>query len=102
MITIVEVRVIKKWRFSSEGEPLSYFYGIELVNRETGDSFKPTYPFSDNLVSLQEFIELYRKDLLDFYSKGWNYSFATYIEKPEDDSHDRFRDSWFKRGVVIY
>lgn len=99
------VKVIKKWRFDDMGDPLTSFWGIEIFDNRSGDVFRPTYPFSDNVnsLALQEFIGLYEKDLLDFYVNGWNYSFGTFVHKDrENDTKDKFRDFWFKKGVVFY
>lgn len=81
------------------------FYGIEIVNDKTGEKYRPVYPFAEleNRAVLVEFVELYEKELLDFYLNGWNYSFGTFVhEDRENDTKDRFRDSWFKKGVVVY
>ena len=45
------------------------FYGIEIVNDKTGETYRPVYPFAEyeNRAVLVEFVELYEKDLLDFY-----------------------------------
>lgn len=97
--------MIKKWRFSGECEPLSTFFGIEIIDKETGAVLRPTYPFSTNKSPemIQEFIELYEKELLDFYVTEYAYSFGTFVHPDiENDTKDVFRQSWFKRGVVFY
>lgn len=97
--------MIKKWRFSDACEPLSTFWGIEIIDKETGESLRPTYPFSGNKTSdrIQEFVKLYEKELLDFYAVGSAYSFGTFIHPDrENDTKDVFRHSWFQRGVVFY
>ena len=99
------MKVIKKWRFDDMCEPICSFWGIEIINKKTGEVFRPTYPFSDNKssVAIQEFVDLYEKELLDFYINGWNYSFGTFVyEDRENDTKDKFRDSWFKKGIVFY
>ncbi len=93
------------------------FYGIEIVNDKTGETYRPVYPFSEceNRSVLQEFVDLYEKELLDFYMNGWNYSFGRFciVNEYKDTfygiSRDldlsmatEFRDRWFKKGVVFY
>ena len=93
------------------------FYGIEIVNDKTGENYRPVYPFAEleNRAVLVEFVELYEKELLDFYVNGWNYSFGRFsiVNEYKDTfygvSRDldlsmatEFRDRWFKKGVVFY
>lgn len=93
------------------------FYGIEIVNDKTGETYCPIYPFAEyeNRAVLQEFVDLYEKELLDFYVNGWNYSFGRFciVNEYKDTfygiSRDldlsmatEFRNRWFKKGVVFY
>lgn len=93
------------------------FYGIEIVNDKTGEAYRPVYPFAEleNRAVLQEFVELYEKELLDFYLNGWNHSFGRFcvVSDYQDTIYGigrdldlsiatDFRDRWFKKGVVFY
>lgn len=93
------------------------FYGIEIVNDKTGEKYRPVYPFAEfeNRAVLVEFVELYEKELLDFYINGWNHNFGRFciVNEYKDTfygiSRDLdlsmatdFRDRWYKRGVVFY
>lgn len=93
------------------------FYGIEIVNDKTGETYRPVYPFAEleNRVVLQEFVDLYEKELLDFYVNDWNYSFGRFcivneykntfygISRDLDLSMaTEFRDRWFRKGVIFY
>ncbi|MEX2803840.1 hypothetical protein AB3329_01800 [Streptococcus sp. H31] len=106
------IRVVRKWHVTGEGEPLSFFYGIEIFDDESDFCLRPTYPFSESVESLEDFIEVYRKELLDFYTNigNWSFSFATYLFIDvinRNGAHyysemDNFRNYWFDRGVLIY
>lgn len=112
-----EISVIEKTRVNEELEKLKKFCGIEIKNLETGHVFRPTYPFAEleNKAILQEFVELYEKELLDFYMNGWNYSFGRFciVNEYKDTKYGisrdfdlsmatEFRDRWFIKGVVFY
>lgn len=99
------IRVIQKKRFSPGGSAIDNFWGIEILNEETGETFRPVYPYtmSDDSMPLREFVRLYEVELFDFYSNGENYSFGTFVHQDrENDTKDRFRESWFRKGVVFY
>lgn len=112
-----DIRVIEKTRVNEQLEKLTRFCGIEITNTETGHVFRPTYPFAEleNKAVLQEFVDLYEKELLDFYMNGWNYSFGRFciVNEYKDTfygiSRDldlsmatEFRNRWFRKGVVFY
>ena len=117
MSKIQIIKIIPKTRFSHTSSSIEKFWGIKIYDEGTKKSYSPVYPFAeeDNLAALEEFIGLYEKDLLDFYMNGWNYSFGRFFVTEEYKNTkygisrdldlsiaNRFRDRWFKKGVVFY
>ena len=93
------------------------FCGIEIINNDTGKRYHPIYPFADleNEAVLQEFIDLYEQELLEFYRNGWNCDFSRFcivrdyqntmygVNRDLDLSlADNFRKRWFRKGVIFY
>lgn len=101
----VTCKVIKKVRYDSESLAIPvYFYGI-AVYKENKEWYRPVYPFSCDekaLPALREFVEAYQEELQDFYKEGYNYDFSRHVCGITGDSKDKFRERWFKRGVIIF
>ncbi|EOI9076809.1 hypothetical protein ACMX3R_001723, partial [Streptococcus pyogenes] len=79
-------------------------YGIAICEG-TREFYRPTYPFvrsEEDLDNLKDFINLYETDLLTFYTHGHNYDFGCFIYGIGNDGKDKFRDRWFKEGVIFY
>lgn len=99
------IKIIKKSMYE-EGRISSkmYFYGIAIF--ECGkEIYRPTYPYvrSDKDIDyLKDFIEKYENDLLMFYKNGHNYDFGLFVYGIGSGLKDRFRDDWYKKGVIFY
>lgn len=118
MVIIRGIQIVNYWHRTSYGMRTRLMCGIEIIDEETGYSFAPTYPFAElaHREALQEFVDLYEKDLLDFYVNEVDYDLAraltigNYQTTPEGylvktfESMDKehFRNYWFEKGVVFY
>lgn len=99
------IKIVKKAKYD-EGKSTNpdYFYGIAIYHGSQ-EVYRPIYPFVRNkgdLDSLKDFINLYETDLLSFYKHGHNYDFGCFIYSIGNDGKDKFRDRWFKEGVIFY
>ncbi|BCK50229.1 MULTISPECIES: hypothetical protein [Streptococcus] len=99
------IKIIKKAMYDEgTGFKPIHFYGIAICEG-TREFYRPTYPFvrsEEDLDSLKDFINLYETDLLTFYTHGHNYDFGCFIYGIGNDGKDKFRDRWFKEGVIFY
>ncbi|SEP72098.1 hypothetical protein [Streptococcus equinus] len=103
----LKIKVVEKWKIDEFSNKIGTYWGIEIYDLDSDYFYRPIYPFSNNPSSdvLEEFVETYEKDLLDFYVNGWNYSFATSDDRESDIGTgipEKFRDYWHSRGVVIF
>lgn len=99
------IKIIKKSMYDEgqKGKPV-FFYGIAIYHGDK-EFYRPIYPFvrsQRDLASLRDFVNLYEKDLLAFYCRGHNYDFGCFVYGIGSGRKDKFRDEWFRRGVVIY
>lgn len=117
MREIRKIKVCESKRYNHSTNVLEKFCSIKIIDSQKKDPYFPVYPFSDleHKAVLQEFVDLYEQELLEFYKNGWNYNFASFcivndynntiygISRDLDLSMvSRFRDRWFKKGVVFH
>uniref|UniRef100_UPI003F691767 hypothetical protein n=1 Tax=Streptococcus pluranimalium TaxID=82348 RepID=UPI003F691767 len=101
----LSIKIIKKYRFVG-GDIIidedNTFYGI-VVMKGNQEFYRPVYPYVSNLKDrhvLESFIDMYEEKLLSFYRYGHNYNLG--LSLFGIDCQNIERDSWFKRGLVIY
>lgn len=101
----LSIEVIKKYRLTGNDVILNesnLFYGIVIM--KDGEVFhRPVYPYVNNPKDrhvLESFIDMYEEKLLSFYQYGHNYNLG--LSLFGIDCQNIERDSWFKRGLVMY
>ncbi|HEP2676587.1 TPA: hypothetical protein VCH52_001694 [Streptococcus pyogenes] len=118
VVPVKTIQIVEYWHRTSYGKRVRKLCGIKIIDEQTGYSFEPTYPFAEkeHREDLQEFIDLYEKDLLDFYVNevnvnlgrslalaNWQVSSDSTLRKTADSmDRDHFCNYWFKRGVIFY
>lgn len=80
MREIRKIKVCESKRYNHSTNVLEEFCSIKIIDSQKKDPYFPVYPFSDleHKAVLQEFVDLYEQELLEFYKNGWNYNFASF------------------------
>lgn len=103
--SILSVKVIAKYRLINNDVILNksnLFYGI-VIMKGNKVFHRPVYPYVNNPKDrhvLESFIDMYEEKLLSFYRYGHNYNLG--LSLFGIDCQNIERDSWFKRGLVIF
>lgn len=101
----LSIKIIKKYRFVGADMIIdedNIFYGI-VVMKADEEFYRPVYPYVNNPKDkhvLESFIDMYEEKLLSFYQYGHNYNLG--LSLFGIDCQNIERDSWFKRGLVMY
>lgn len=80
------------------------FYGIALT-QQGQITRSPIYPFADQdrLSALEEFLTLFKKELMLFYRDlSYRGGFAQFLFPFNTERKENFRNYWFSKGVIIY
>lgn len=108
----IEIRVVKKSVYVDDPKIIVYpsFYGIEVI-AEADENVKvtPLYPFTTSLdedckLALEEFISDFEEELKMYYQAVGKYetkSLTTMLFGFDTELKEKFKDKWFRRGVVL-
>ncbi|ESR10148.1 hypothetical protein DIX60_01325 [Streptococcus iniae] len=105
ILTNRTIKIIKKTMYDESFKSYrEYFYGI-VIYENNKEFYRPTYPFVRSKVDigkLEQFVKKYENDLLQFYKYGHNYDFGRFVYGIGSGLKDKFREDWFKKGVIFY
>lgn len=108
----IEIKVVQKSVYVDDPKIIVYpsFYGIEVI-AEGDERIKvsPLYPFTTSLnedckEALKEFIVDFKEELKLYYQASGKYktkSLTTMLFGFDTELKEKFKDKWFKRGVVL-
>ncbi|MDT9516086.1 hypothetical protein [Streptococcus mutans] len=108
----IEIKVVQKSVYVDDPKIIVYpsFYGIEVI-AEGDERIKvsPLYPFTTSLdvncrLALEEFISDFKEELKLYYQASGKYqtkSLMTMFFGFDTELKEKFKDKWFKCGVVL-
>ncbi|MEY8463729.1 hypothetical protein [Streptococcus merionis] len=98
----MKIRIIERFVFNSESDVISTNYGLEIdFSEEQDKKIYPIYPFSNDKAMLLEFVAVYYDDLKDFYLNKQSSWFSFHLLGFDTEAKERFKDRWYKKGVVV-
>ncbi|MGX9845714.1 hypothetical protein ACR3IL_10620 [Streptococcus iniae] len=105
ILTNKTIKVIPKSMYSeSICANQNKYYGIAIYE-EGKEIYRPIYPYvrsKNDVDNLKKFVREYEKNLLKFYEHGHNYDFGRFVYGIGSGLKDKFREDWFKKGVIFY
>lgn len=97
------MKIIRKEKYEIDVKIPSYVYAVAVLGLKD-DCYYPVYPFAltkKDRASLEEFVYLYKKELLEFYRKPNPIGFSFHLYGFNTSARESFREEWYKKGVVI-
>lgn len=90
---------------TSEGVSFNdYVFKIIILSDSGEELLDPVYPYvlsKEDVMYLKEFLEDYRELLIEHYMSGSRLYFSRFLYGFDTDLKERFKERWWKKGVMI-